>query len=362
MIPTLSHHVENRAVSFPVIIASSVAPTEGPIRKGLLVLLGISSASALSNSDLETSLKFRVQDADDDSNFAYGTIVAGPLSLTHRKAAESSEYVSFVQYKANFNLGSSKLVKDYQNVIQLAKSSAHDADGGVVALLAVWTLDWTGACIVQAVVEYDEHELEFEFEYWENPSPQIESVRAQYGGASGMVAGGYLLSVTISGFPITYDMDDISIVFRSGPGRAAQVLLIEQSDSNGTKFCALVPPGHSGAVQVEVSNHAQGSSVYFEFKYINDSIPDAESIPPFLAYADGSAVSVIVPFEPSTTLRQFRRSQQIATFGDCIFSLDNVLQLSSAGLCNNTVGTLGLQNMNIASLAPDVFANMSSLQ
>ena len=363
MIPTLAHHVETRAVLFPVIIAGSITPTEGPISKGSLVLLGISSATALLNLDLESSLKFRVQDKDNANNLAYGAIVAGPLSLAHWKAAESPEYVSFVQNTTNFSLGSRKLVKDYQNVIQLTKSSADDANGDVIALLAVRTPNWTGACRVQAVVEYNGHELKFDFEYWEaDPFPQIESVRAQNGQASGMVAGGYSLTVSISGFSITYDMQDISILFGSGPGQAAQVLWIEQSDSNGTVICALVPPGHSGAVQVVVSNYAQGSSVYFEFEYLNDSSPEVESIAPFLAYADGSALSAIIPFELSTTFRQFRRSQEIATFGGCTFSLDDFLQLSSAGSCSATGGTLDLGSADIASLAPGVFANMPSLQ
>jgi len=363
LLPTLAHHIESRAVSFPVIIAGSIAPTEGPISKGSLVMLGISSATALMNLVLETSLKFRVQDAEDDNNIVYGSIVAGPLSLTHWKVAQSPEYVSFVQDTTNFSLGSRKLVKDYQNVIQLAKSSVDDAGGGAVALLAVRTPDWTGACRVQAVVEYDGRELKFDFEYWEaDPFPQIESVRAQDGKASGLMRGGFPLSISISGFPITYDMEDISIVFGSGPGRAAQVLLMEQSDSNGSKICALVPPGHPGAVQVMVSNHAQGSSVYFEFEYLNDSSPEVESVAPFLAYADGSAVFAIDPFKSSTTLRQSRRSQEIATFDGCIFSLDNFLQLSSAGSCSAAGGILNLGSMNIASLAPGVFANMPSLQ
>jgi len=270
---TLSHQVENRDKSFPAIIAGSIAPTEGPISKGSLVLLGISSASALLHPDLTSSLKFRVQDFDNDNNFAYGTIVAGPLSLADWKVAESPEYDSFVRNTANFSQGSNKLVKDYQNAIQSATSFADSADGGVVALLVLRTPNWMGACMVQAVVEYDGHELEFDFEFWEaDPNLQIESVHAQNGRASGSMAGGYPLSVSISGFPITHDIEDISIVFGSGPGRAAQVLLLEQSDRNGTKMSALVPIGHPGVVQVVVSNHAQGSSVSFEFEYLNDSI------------------------------------------------------------------------------------------
>jgi len=53
---------------------------------------------------------------------------------------------------------------------------------------------------------------------------------------------------------------------------------------------------------------------------------------------------------------------QIATFGGCTFSLDDALQLSSAGSCSTTVGTLDLSYKNIASLAPGVFANMPSLE
>jgi len=75
-----------------------------------------------------------------------------------------------------------------------------------------------------------------------------------------MTAGGYPISFSISGFPITYDIEDIPIVFGSGPGRA-QVVLLEQSDSNTTKFKALVPPGNPGVVQITVSNHVQGYGV-----------------------------------------------------------------------------------------------------
>jgi len=51
-----------------------------------------------------------------------------------------------------------------------------------------------------------------------------------------------------------------------------------------------------------------------------------------------------------------------ATFGGCTFSLDDALQLSSAGSCSAAAGELDLSNKNIASLAPGVFANMPSLQ
>jgi len=354
--------VETRYMTFPAIIDGSIAPTEGPISKGSLVLLGILGADVLLNPDLKSSLKFRVQDVDNKDNFAYGTIVAEPLSLADWKTAESPEYISFIRNTANFSQGSSKLVKDYQNVFQSAKSFADDSGGGVVVLLAVRTPNWTGAGMVQAVVEYDGYELEFGFEYWEaEPNPQVESVRAQNGRASGIITGGYPLSISISGFSITYDMDDISIVFGSGPGQVAQVLLLERSDSNGTTVYALAPPGNPGVVQVMVSNNAQGSSVLFEFEYLNDSIPEVESIAPLLHAGGLIKVSAVGPFKPSTTLKQFRRSQ-IKTFGGCTFSLDAASQLSSTGSCDTSGGTLDLAYRNIVSLAQNVFANMPNLQ
>jgi len=232
-----------------------------------------------------------------------------------------------------------------------------------VALLAVQTPSWTGACIVKAVVEYDGHELEFDFEYWEaDPNPQIKSVRAHNGRASGRIAGGYPMTVSISGFPITYDMEDISIVFGSGLGLVARVLLLEQSDSNRTTVWALVPPGDPGVVQVMVSNNAQGSAVSFEFEYLSDSVSEVESRTSSLAHDGSFDVSEIVLSISQTTLRQFRRSQQITTFGGCTFSLDDASQLSSVGSCSATAGTLRLANKNIASLALGVFANMPSLQ
>jgi len=269
-------HVEVRDMSVPAIIAGAIAPTEGPISKGSLVLLGISGASALLNPNVRDSLKFRVQAVDDSNDFVYGTIEAGPSSLT--------------DWTADFSLGSSRLVQDYKNVIKSATSfDMADTDGGDVALIAVRTPNWTGASMVQAFVQYDGNELKFAFEYWEaDPTPQIESVSAQDGRASGMMAGGYPLLISISGFPITYNMHDISIVFGSGPGWAAQVLLIEQSNSKGTKVRALVPAGDPGVVEVMVSNTATGSSAYFSFEYVDDSIPEVESIAPFLVYADGS--------------------------------------------------------------------------
>jgi len=361
-IPTLGY-VENRDILCPAIIAGSIAPREGPILKGSLVLLGISDASAILNPDVKSSLKFRMQNVDNDSQFAYGTIVAGPLSLAHWQVAESPEYDSFVRNTANFSKGSSNLVKDYQTVIQSTISFADNVDGSVVALLAVRTPNWTNACLVKAIVEYDGHELDFDFEYWEaDPNPRMESVRAQYGTASGRTTGGYPISVSISGFPITYDIEDISIVFGSGLGRA-QVVLLEQSDSNRTKIKTLVPPGNPGVVQIMVSNDVQGSLVSFEFEYFNGSIPEVESLASFMVYADGkNDISTIVPSMSLTTLRQSRRSQQIATFGGCTFLLDDALQLSSAGSCSATAGWLDLSYKNIASLAPGVFANMPSLQ
>jgi len=359
-IPTLPHHVKNLDVLFPAIIAGSIAPTEGPILKGSLVLLGISGASAILDLNIKSSLKFRVQDVDNDNHLAYGTIVAGPLSLAHWKVAESPEYDLFVSNTANLSKGSRKLVKDYQSVIKSTHSFADNVDGGVVALLAVRTPNWTNACMVKGIVEYAGHELDFVFEYWEaDRNPQI----AKAGKASGIKEGGYQLIVSVSGFSITYDMEDISIVFGSGPEREAQVLLLEQSDSHGTTVGALVPPGDPGVVQVMVSNDAQGSSVSFEFEYLENSDSEVESRIPSLAYPYGSYdVSAFVPSTSPTTLRQVRRSQQIAIFGGCTFSLDGALQLSSTGSCSDTAGMLRLDSKNIASLAPGVFANMPGLQ
>jgi len=53
---------------------------------------------------------------------------------------------------------------------------------------------------------------------------------------------------------------------------------------------------------------------------------------------------------------------QIATFGDCILSLDAAFQLSSEGTCSTTADTLlFLGHKGIRSLAPGLFANMSKM-
>ena len=52
---------------------------------------------------------------------------------------------------------------------------------------------------------------------------------------------------------------------------------------------------------------------------------------------------------------------QIATFGDCVLSLDAAFQLSSEGTCSTTTGYLDLNYKGIKSLAPGVFANMSNM-
>jgi len=51
---------------------------------------------------------------------------------------------------------------------------------------------------------------------------------------------------------------------------------------------------------------------------------------------------------------------QVATFGNCVLSLDAAFQLrlSSVGTCSTTVGSLDLQSKGIKSLAPGVFASM----
>jgi len=326
-ITTLPHHVKNRDVVFPAIIAGSIAPTEGPILKGSLVLLGISYASTILNFDIKSSLKFRGQDVDNDNHLACGAIVAGPLSHAHWKVAESPEYDLFVRNTANFKKGSSNLVKDYQSVVQSSHSFTDDVDGGVVALLAAWTPNWTNVCMLLGIFEYSGHDLHFVCEYWEaDLNPQIESVRTQAGKALGMTAEGYPLPLSISGFLITNDMEDISIVSGSGPGREARVLLLDQSDSHGTTVGALVPPGDSGVVQVMVSNDAQGSLVSFEFEYLSNSVSEVENRRLSLANLDGS---------------------------DDVFS---------AGSCPATTGGQDLSRKNIASLSPGISANTPSLE
>ena len=90
--------------------------------------------------------------------------------------SNSSRAPNKTSRNADFNLGSSRLVQDYKNVIKSAISfEIADTDDGDVVLLAVRTPDWTGASMMQAFVEYDGDELHFEFKYWEaDPTPKIE--------------------------------------------------------------------------------------------------------------------------------------------------------------------------------------------
>jgi len=52
---------------------------------------------------------------------------------------------------------------------------------------------------------------------------------------------------------------------------------------------------------------------------------------------------------------------QIATFGNCILSLDAAFEVSSVGICSTTSGALYLSHKGIRSLAPGMFTNMSKM-
>ena len=52
---------------------------------------------------------------------------------------------------------------------------------------------------------------------------------------------------------------------------------------------------------------------------------------------------------------------QIATFGNCILSLDGAFEVSSVGICSTTSGALYLTTQGIQSLAPGMFTNMSKM-
>jgi len=314
-------HVEIRDMSVPAIIAGAIAPTEGPVSQGSLVLLGISGASVLLNPDIKSSLMFRVQNIDDTTDVKDGIIVAGPLSLAEWASGDSAEYISFLQNSGRFNLGSSKLVKDYKNVLKTANAVV-DTDGGVGALLAVRIPAWSGASrVIKAFVEYGNEKLEFDFVYWEADSslPPLVSVSASDGTASGIMGGGYPVSISISGFPITYDVDDISIKFGSKP---AQVLLLEQSNSKKTIVYALVPSGDPGNVQLTVSSISNTVVASSEFNYLDDSIPEIESIAPFQVYADGStevtAIVLNLPTALSTAEISITSELSQAVFGNTI--------------------------------------------
>jgi len=262
-----------------------MAPTEGPDFGGNFILLGVLNAEAFLANPRYT---FRMRDPDS------GVDCAGEMfpAVSFSDWGSSETYQQVMKSTHNLRMASKALVNAYSSTVSTSLDTA--IKGSMAGAFLVVTaprcslLSNSTVTGILAPGDGSHTQLEFPYEYVRTPqhAATVLSATTAQGTASGPMAGGYSLMVSLTGFVMTYDLADLSIIFGEQEGTIA---VLEQSTRTRTKLKAIVPPSQDpGLVDVSIFNrhHPQNQAV-FEFEYIDDNVPEVVEVVPFTVYADG---------------------------------------------------------------------------
>jgi hypothetical protein len=269
--------IEIRDMSAPAIVDSGISPTEGPMSGGTLVLVAISGASKLIVDDM--NVNFAVEHVNSKQK-SVGSIQAGPILLDELKQ-NAAAYAKYLKR------GSQGLVSAYSGVVATAQNLLSPDEIGVFMIVQMPAMDHHGLVKGELIFSGAEAtSLKFDFSLVEIPTAAtVKSAFTRDGTASGVMAGGYLISMTLSNFMITYENEKLSIRFGEQSGKVVQ---LQESNKAMTKFSALVPPGDPGVVSVAIQHADFPQNVaVFAFEYIDDRIPEVVSVSNFKVYVDG---------------------------------------------------------------------------
>ena len=322
---SVSESIEIRDMSVPAIVDGGIAPTEGPMSGGTLVLVAISGASKLID---DVTVSFAVEHVESKVRRS-GTVRAGPISLAELQAnaAAFSDYL---------NRGSQGLKAAYSGVVANVQKVISPDEISVFMIVQMPDMDLHGAVNGELLFAgVDAMTLKFDFTLVQTPDASIvQSALTADGSASGIMAGGYLISVILYNFIITYDISKLSIQFGKQSG---EIFQLQQSNSAVTKFSALVPPGDPGIVIVTIQHDDFPQNVAeFSFEYIDDRIPEVLSVSRFKVYADGGydirLVTTKFPsdLEPSEVTIEMMDAGTGQLLGDNITAIEESTRIEQA--------------------------------
>ena len=276
--------IEIRDMSVASLIPGAVAPTEGLVTGGTLVLMALSGATSM--LDANAALRFTLGGVNGS--------MSAVMELSEWKSEDSPKFMELIQDTGFLNRGSTQLVGQYENVVDKARQLDSAGVAGLILIIVrtpdLSSLDLKSKHKVNAAIHAgDSHELiTFRFHLQRPAMSAEEAVTATTasGAAMGAMSGNFPIKIELPGsFPITYAVDDLLIEFG---GVAATISKLDKSNSGGTTVRANVPAVLSaGIVEVRVVNeNFPDHPATFKFEYIDDTAPELLDVLPFVVYAD----------------------------------------------------------------------------
>ena len=267
-------------------VEGAIAPKEGPVDGGTLILLGIFGVDHISRENLS----FKILGA---AGSASGEVVGSvPLALWGSDAVEFRELMLRTN---DLGQGSKQLISEYASVVQTTRTFVAKTSAVTEALiLVVRTPAMAGYGLVLGSLAGEDVAIEFDFHYVQTPTEPAEVVSAftSLGSASGSTAGGYTMTLALSNFVIVHDISSISIRFGDRI-QSAQMVALEQSNSRMTVVTLLVPAGNPGTTQVIVQHKLHLHNVAkFAFEYLDEFGVQLQTFAPIQMYGDdGNAIT-----------------------------------------------------------------------
>ena len=289
----LLFEIEFRDLTDPRIVAS--APTEGPVRGGTIIVLGILSYSSLLQAqEISASLAF--------GNNASGTTVIekpvlGVLSLYDwMERTGDYERITNLPAISSFMLGVNSGLQDQyvetvdKTIAAVDQVALNVQQGRKEAVLAfVQTPGFAQAAEAELSIRHGPYwnvSVKTSFVYIAAPQGRaVVSASTDEGILRSGMSGGIRLSVVMTNFDILYKASDIKLVFGESELDVSRLLY---STQESTEFFIVVPPNTPKVITVSVSPVLFPSNwAQFDFEYYDDVVPEVTSYGPYQAYEDG---------------------------------------------------------------------------
>jgi cysteine-rich repeat protein len=272
----------------------AIAPTEGPVRGGTIIVLGILSYSSLLKAQ-EISASFTV-----GANTSAKTIeqpVLGVLSL-YDWMERTGDYERFANSPAisSFMLGiNADLQNQYNEAVdktiaavdQVALNVQQGRKEAVLAFVRTPTL--AQAAQAHFSIRHGPHwnvSIKASFLYVAAPLGRAAvSASTEDGLLRSGLSGGTRLTFVLTNFDIVYKANDVKVLFGE---KQVDVSRLLYSTQKSTEFFIVVPPNTPQVLNVKVSPVLFPSNwVQFDFEYYDDIVPEVTSYSPYQAYEDG---------------------------------------------------------------------------
>ena len=198
--------------------------------------------------------------------------------------SDSQAYVDVMQKTSGLSFSNEALAAEYDTVIFNTQNVA--SLGSSTTMIVVLRMP-TGLDLGEVVIDVKScagsESISSNF-IIKDPDPNVEVGAYPFsegGIAFSSVNGGGLLAVTLTNFPVVYQLTEIRARF--GETHADLTRLIV-SDCDRTLVYVRVPPGDAGQIVVHMSfSDVTGK---FDFMYVDDNIPYVQSYAPSSVYVD----------------------------------------------------------------------------